>query len=282
MENFHLIVKEQALSRRKSVSIGAETTRWTRWRMKPVSHQMTSPLFSTLPKEIREMIYAYTLTDTGAVYLDKQIPRGERLPRLKAVPCLPTGGAPDKIRYDRKPVEAGASGSALLRTCRLIYTEAISVLYRETQFHFSGYGTLRYFAAITPRARIEEIRSIRIDSHTWWNERQWWWQLHAQALWQLHAEFAVQERGWWDSWNARHWKRLRVVYAAYHTEVPGWKILFDRLLAETEGLENCSLRLLVYDYHHVDPEKQHSPRSYAVVNAGRNLDESSLEWQRLR
>lgn len=259
MERMHFDRKSQALERRKSLSIGADTPWWNRLRTKQVSNQATSPLFSKLPREIREIIYGYALTGTGAIYWDLARKRGRKFPKLKAYPCLPTSGAPEKIAFDIRPAKFEGANCAVLRTCRLIYTEALPVLYRSTQFTFSGHASLRAFSKVTPRERLEEIRSIRIDCQDWRNE-----------------PFLAGNR-------FECWKNLRVVYAAYHGDIDFLQNHLELIVEEARSAEGCAFCLLMYEAP-TSPKNRHQehagPLSYAYVDPKR--DWTALEWHEVK
>ena len=93
---------------------------------KPKSQQ-NCPLFTVLPVEIRHMIYRCLLISPGVIdQAHKQLGHKETamLDNYKPIPNI---------------------DAAALRTCRLIYAEALPMLYGLNVFQFSSGSSLRHF-----------------------------------------------------------------------------------------------------------------------------------------
>ncbi|OAL01017.1 hypothetical protein IQ06DRAFT_293166 [Phaeosphaeriaceae sp. SRC1lsM3a] len=223
IDTVHWQRKVHALKRRQSLSIEATTSLIAKIRKKKVSDQETCLLFNKIPPEIREMIYEYALVETGAIQWGLERDWEYQFTVLKAVSCLPTTGDPTNIEYGWEHTKCGSSGGALLRTCRRIYTEAISTLYTRTQFRFTDAASLHAFAAITPASRLREIRSLRMDWSSWFSFKDH----HAVVRFQC-------------------WENLRVVYIADDPFVPGPPDPFQSIVAKMESSTNCVFYLLNY------------------------------------
>ncbi|KAF1948685.1 hypothetical protein CC80DRAFT_299207 [Byssothecium circinans] len=165
MSNIHFEHKGRKISRRNSLSIGQPTKPWTKLLSKKVSNQTTSPLFK-LPLEIREMIYEYSLIDDRGGYIETWDWKDTRFlhlvtsrrtqDRKMLVECL---------CLDRRGERRSKAflRSALLRTCRRIYTEALPILYAKTQFVFFTGRVFNAFSLHTPSSHVQHIRSLRIN-----------------------------------------------------------------------------------------------------------------------
>ncbi|KAH7409902.1 hypothetical protein DE146DRAFT_329841 [Phaeosphaeria sp. MPI-PUGE-AT-0046c] len=223
MNDVHWRRKAQTLKRRRSLSIGATNTLGSRNRTKKVSDQGACPLFTKLPTEIREMIYQYVLIDTGAFYWRQYRDWEHRFNVVKAYPCLPTSGDPMKIEYEWHLARSGGSGCAFLRTCRLVYTETIPILYRNTQFRFSDYSSLHAFSAITPTSKLRHIRSLWIDWSAWLGIK------NSDAIIRLKC-----------------WENLRFMYILIDELFHRSSNSSDLVVGEAEPIGNCVFYFLVY------------------------------------
>lgn len=89
--------------------------------------QSQCPLFSAVPVEIRHMIFHHLLTTSEPIEKPhKHLGSKETalLDNYKAIPEI---------------------DSAILRTCRLIYSEALPILYGQNTFEFSSANAIRSF-----------------------------------------------------------------------------------------------------------------------------------------
>jgi hypothetical protein len=165
--NVHFEHQGRKVKRRSSLSIGQPTTPWRKLRQKKASSQRDSQIFSTLPPEIRELIYEYTFMDTGAVLVGTC--REDKFRRINARPYtqIQTVFLDNESDITCQPPRS-RSGSALLRTCRLIYTEALPILYARTQFVFEEHrSSLRYqfnlFNQVMPTSHLQHIRFLGLS-----------------------------------------------------------------------------------------------------------------------
>ncbi|TID17574.1 putative WD repeat-containing protein [Venturia nashicola] len=102
--------------------------------------QLQSPLFSRLPGELREQIWKYALTSSGAI-VDPTISPYPRT-HFQPVPKL---------------------GVSLLRTCKRINTETSSAfLYSQNRFRFTNAHTMHHFLSIN-RNNPTPIVDVEID-----------------------------------------------------------------------------------------------------------------------
>lgn len=238
MDIVHWGRKSHALKRRKSLSIGASTTLVAKIQRKHVADQAGCSLFAKIPMEIREMIYQFALTDTGAVDWALKRDWHHRFTVPRANSCLPISGDPAEIEYRCQHAKPGASGCALLRTCRRIYTEAIPILYSITQFHFDDGDALHAFAAITPTSRLRNIRTLRIDLGTGLGDKT------CRAVIRLKC-----------------WENLRVMYIANQWPITDEYDPYESIVAEAESLKHCVFYFLMY-------ENEYFVRSPNVVRTG--------------
>jgi len=166
----------RALNRRDSLSIGRSVGKWSRLakkRKKP-SNQLQSLLFLRLPLEIRTEIYKLAFFSTGAVHIRlalSQSPHGvpDRFESILALGCnaqpegLPGFNAITTQTHTGLLIRKAHLSIALLQTCRLIYTEALPVLYGQTQFVFEGIRDMVAFSNSVPRSHMHKISSIRLE-----------------------------------------------------------------------------------------------------------------------
>lgn len=287
MASIHFELKGQHVERRQSLSIGAPTTQRTWRRKKRVSDQAASPLFSKLPVELREKIYEYALLDTGAVFcyhdrmyvdsgkVDEEPEPGywydgsRYLPVPKKASCLPTIGGPFEVCPDVRLPKSGAANCSLLRTCRAIYTEALPILYGNTQFVFSSRFALSAFLKTTPISKLQQIRSIRVE-----------------CRYDVMLNFVIDLR------RLEFCKNLQTMYVVWHIrDSPSYdrweyvSLLANQRLEETVKLNsNCVFWCLIYNLV-LPPEH---PRMclgypklqwYKYVDAKADPDWKKSEWQ---
>ncbi|KAI9874140.1 MAG: hypothetical protein M1830_010144 [Pleopsidium flavum] len=133
------------------------------------SVQLQSRFFSLLPKELRLQIYEYVL---GGRLLHVGFEDGDpmRASYLRRYPCL---SGNDASTWDhsfcwgrrdtwREPL------LPLLQSCRLVYNEAISILYCANTFSFKDSDCLKYFPTLVPRQRFEAIQSLKLYFYQWY------------------------------------------------------------------------------------------------------------------
>lgn len=262
MEIVHWRREAYTLKRRNSLSIGAPATLVAKLRRDKLSDQAASPLFSKIPGEIRAIIYVYALTDAGAINWMLVRDWHHRFTVPRAFSCLPTNGDPveDGFPWERWKYEA--SGRALLRTCRRIYTEAIPILYSKNQFRFEDGISLHAFAAITPTSMLKNIRSLRIDGCSGMRGED------MLAVIRLPC-----------------WENLRVIYIAHHWPISDGYDPFEIIATEAETLKNCVFHFLLYEneYHsgnpHVKDPADRRLLSYKYVDPRADPNWRSADWR---
>lgn len=138
--------------------------------------QSQSPLFSKLPLELRQLIWSAAI---GGHLFHVKCDKGERI-KLVAIECTQDTGrelntrdhACWRLHQDFDSAE-GQHGVAvphhsvlllnllpLLQTCRMIYTEAVPILYSENAFDFRGLETIvQLDKKVLPR-RLAQIRTV--------------------------------------------------------------------------------------------------------------------------
>ncbi|KAF3046320.1 hypothetical protein E8E11_009066 [Didymella keratinophila] len=127
-----------------------------------------------LPRELRDIIYAYTFHVTGAIFIYNTDPYRPQ-PKLKSKVVRYRGiGAADPVGV----YEQVSTG--LLRSCRQLHAECAAVLYGDNTFRIWSLGkknlTLSYrqlvrYATLTTEAtyRIFNTRDLDTTSHGWRN-----------------------------------------------------------------------------------------------------------------
>lgn len=109
--------------------------------------QNQCPLFSAVPVEIRHMIFHHLLTTT----------------ELIEKPHKHLGSKETALLDNYKPIPQ--IDSAILRTCRMIYSEALPILYGQNTFEFSTASAIRSFQSKSligyPLGRASQIRRYR-------------------------------------------------------------------------------------------------------------------------
>lgn len=153
-----------------------------------INPQSTSPLFTTLPPEIRHIIWSYVF---GADTLHLvQIKNKIRHVRCSAPPSSPTAltqhrhccptttarwrvhdgrdqGHSDNLLYphthDTLPEQLSSSHVALLRSCKAVYVEAVDYLYTQSTFDVDDLYTFIAFAqSLSPRS-LAVIRNLTLQ-----------------------------------------------------------------------------------------------------------------------
>lgn len=121
--------------------------------------QSQCPLFSAVPVEIRHMIFHHILTT----------------PEPIEKPHKHLGSKETALLDNYKPIPQ--VDSAILRTCRLIYSEALPILYGQNTFEFSSANAIRSFQSrsligyplvafnlkLAPMGRLTLLRSVIIN-----------------------------------------------------------------------------------------------------------------------
>lgn len=159
--------------RRNSLSIAPPSPPSPFTPKEPPKHKITpndqldSALLTRLPLELRLEIYAYVFGGT-IVHL-VQIPR-----RIAHSRCR-LRSAPDHIRICRPATRAplhprlgtiATANVALLKTCRMVYSEAAPVLYAANTFDVCQQSTFIGFSRTIVPNRLAAIRSLHLD---WYN-----------------------------------------------------------------------------------------------------------------
>lgn len=167
----YYIDKCRGLERRKSLSIGASQHGIRRCKRKEkISGQTASLLLSTMPLEIRLMIYQYALDEMEAVLL--QIKEHKfctiQYKKLRTTQCElfyddQTGELLDTEARSELDQPLIFSPVPLLRACRLIYVEALPILYSTTQFVIDSYCAYKCLTYMIPSSHVEKIRYIRVN-----------------------------------------------------------------------------------------------------------------------
>jgi hypothetical protein len=177
MTTVHLEHKGRRINRRKSLSEGTEVGFWKSLSRKPTLHQSNSPLFSTLPAEVRTLIFEFFLAGTGAVFVYHGLGPDPKFDAVKAVTYDLEKATISSEARQRAKVQMylvdnylgndmwgySDSKTALLRTCRRIYTEARPILYSQTQFVFNNLSIKDQFWNAFPRTHLQHIRSVRFE-----------------------------------------------------------------------------------------------------------------------
>ena len=160
MTNVHFERRGRRTNRRNSLSEGKPVGRWTRLTRKRTSDQSSSSLFSTLPYEIRALIFEYALTGTEAVRICHG-PRRPRFPIIMSRPYPFSVTTHPETRTDDGIYLARLPAVSLLRSCRRLYTEALPFLYARNEFVFEHVPTFTNFTHIVPKGHLHLIRSLR-------------------------------------------------------------------------------------------------------------------------
>ncbi|KAF2438420.1 hypothetical protein P171DRAFT_491091 [Karstenula rhodostoma CBS 690.94] len=174
MSDMHFVRQGRKLRRRNSLSIEKPVgkIRQTLKILKKPFNQHLSPLFAKLPYEIRIQIYEKALSDTGAVciYTAPITDDWDSFHKLRAADGLLHLGIQPSPQYMTR-ISSGLMGRiesyhlsiALLQTCRLLYSEALPLLYSYNQFVFNDPRRLVALSHSIPRTHFEHIRSIWLD-----------------------------------------------------------------------------------------------------------------------
>lgn len=171
MADTHFAREGRKVNRRNSLSDLKPVGRFTPMfkRKKQASEQTQSALFSKLPVEIRVEIFKQVLFDTGAVCIDTVRINPDvwySFHKIRARDCnvkhsiLPGHDNSDPVGI---LVSESRLDIALLRTCRLVYIEALPILYAQTQFVFQDPRHLVAFSQCIPQTHLQHIRSIRME-----------------------------------------------------------------------------------------------------------------------
>ncbi|KAL9138039.1 MAG: hypothetical protein Q9175_000737 [Cornicularia normoerica] len=120
--------------------------------------QSQCPLFSAVPVEIRHMIFHHLLTTAESI----------------EKPHKHLGSKETALLDNYKPIPQ--IDSAILRTCRMIYSEALPILYGQNTFEFSSANAIRSFQSksligyplafnlkLAPMGRLTLLRSVIIN-----------------------------------------------------------------------------------------------------------------------
>lgn len=128
-----------------------------------VVDQSSSVLLSKVPIEIRNIIYDFALTTTTATFviLGHWHPNGKGMMVLNYQQMPLTSRSCVPLNEDAFGGPVVPCLTALLCTCRKVYTEALPILYSRAQFVFRARKELKLFSYITPASHFQFIRSVR-------------------------------------------------------------------------------------------------------------------------
>lgn len=152
----------------------------------PINPQETSPLFTRLPPEIREIIWSYVFgADTLHLVQVKNKIRHVRCPSAPEPSlthhrhCCPTTparwrvydgrvpGHSDRLLYphthDLLPSQLGNAHVALLRTCKAVYAEAADLLYANSVFDMDDLYTFIAFASSLAPRSLRALRRLTVQ-----------------------------------------------------------------------------------------------------------------------
>ncbi|KAF2001554.1 hypothetical protein P154DRAFT_164908 [Amniculicola lignicola CBS 123094] len=148
----------------------------------PLNEQPQSPVFNTLPGEVRNLIYEYALGTDGPTHMYQK--EGGMIrswacykmgveQRALHNQCWPTKfvGLPSTNHTPTpfkvwQPVEtAQVKAPALLRTCKKIYKEARWMLYTKNTFHIRRSELLVDFRYSIAMDHFQAIRSLDLSIH---------------------------------------------------------------------------------------------------------------------
>ncbi|KAK7181325.1 uncharacterized protein CC84DRAFT_934886 [Paraphaeosphaeria sporulosa] len=143
--------RQRALkSRRRSLSVDRKGRKMKR--------QAQSPLFSMLPPEIRFMIYEMVLCETSQVHIIvKGSKRGSDTTEMYGRTCA------EPRRYC-PPGSRCRVQSQLLLTCRMVYCEAIDILYSRNAFIFQSEYDFVLFGRLTVPHHLRKIKKVCIGT----------------------------------------------------------------------------------------------------------------------
>ncbi|KAF2678545.1 hypothetical protein K458DRAFT_423002 [Lentithecium fluviatile CBS 122367] len=169
MSAVHFEHRGRKINRRNSLSVGKPVKVWARLFRKKTSSQSESPLFSKLPPELRFAIFELALVDTGAVHMHMgythrsgwTLYEDSRFMRIQAMSCDLNVETPLQLEKEDHALLNDYSSTTLLRTCRLIYTEALPILYSNNQFVFGHVNMFTTFTRNIPKSHLQYLRSIR-------------------------------------------------------------------------------------------------------------------------
>ncbi|KAF2456611.1 hypothetical protein BDY21DRAFT_347694 [Lineolata rhizophorae] len=166
----------------------------------PASSQAQSPLFSRLPKEVRLLIYEHALGSRDVWTHVMCKPKGLRHARCFDDEmrigwqhacwghCWPDGSF--RGPSSRAPGKADRSLVALLQTSRLVYSEAIDILYTSNRFHIRQNRVLVYLSQSILPSRFHAIRHLHLTTV--------FALLHEQLSQLLRHQVFVDD--WWGDW----------------------------------------------------------------------------------
>lgn len=210
-------------------------------------HVINAGLLAQLPSEVRLQIYEYVLGGRRINIL--HCPRERRLEhrcqhcsRVSQVDYL-LSGEPQRIGgyWAGPPCQLGA----LLRTCRLVYTEAVEVLYTRNSFGVDGFENLATFVCFSQTIRPERLVSIS----TLTVSIQYWWRIFTQGRW------IEQGRESNSFATGNHLTEFTYPHSEYRDpdrEFP-WRQLWQIVASEMTGLRKLNLRLT--DFRHAFPRE---------------------------
>ncbi|KAJ5776223.1 uncharacterized protein N7511_001234 [Penicillium nucicola] len=162
-----------------------------RRRRQPIATQSQSPLFKTLPAEIRLLIWEHYVCDRKLHIVRTKWRQGrEARSRIVGVQChekheicpcshrcwgqlarRPAGGCVGGGRGSREvsgyeddewKIDTRVGFVSLLQTCRLIYTETIDMIYRHNVFLFNHADTIVDLPGIILPRRLSLIRTVQL------------------------------------------------------------------------------------------------------------------------
>lgn len=155
------------------------------------SHQAQSALFSKLPTELRQLIWARHLGGHLLHVVDNSTSF------LTVICTEDTGWGLETSqhrcwRYDQdRSISSGTLSAnppkTLLQTCRLIYNESVSMLYTNNIFDMNGHAALRDLWRSPLPQRLHQIRALRLS-----------WTFHKQRACSHHRNNTIYDHGMWQ------------------------------------------------------------------------------------
>lgn len=119
-----------------------------------IQYQTQSPLFSTLPPEIRHQIFREVVADQViSLFLEPRPPHTLRLCDCSISPEVDL----------RLPIARGG-WIGLLQSCRRIYSETIDLIYSANTFYAHNEFTLTYLGNKIPASRYQKIKSVHLKT----------------------------------------------------------------------------------------------------------------------
>ncbi|ETS77082.1 hypothetical protein PFICI_10956 [Pestalotiopsis fici W106-1] len=181
---------------------------------------------------------------------------------------------------DRQPLSERSPVGALLTACRLIYSEAVDVLYRTSTIHFSNIVSICVFPRTVIPHHLDNVRHVRLSLFLEWRRD--------GLVTKSHNAFG----GVWPGWDGgighgdTPWECVWAVVASMrslHTLVVTIHILGFR--ARRDELSRQGTQLDDFETPLFEPLKQISPCNYFLLrvswpSSGQQFDEYPFRLER--